>query len=700
MYRIGVDIGGTFTDFTVADESGVVALWKEPSTPAEPTLAIENGLAAVAPKLGVDVTGLLSATDLFVHGTTIATNTVVQRNGPAIGLLCTRGFRDVVYLRDGFKPERFNIRLKHPDGFVDRHLRIGVPERIGSDGAVVIPLEEDSVRRAAETFAANGVAAVAVAFLWSCVNGEHEQRAAEILAGELPGLPIVTSAEVLPEIREWERTSAAVLSAYVAPGITDYLRRLETMLQEHGLRRPPLIMQINGGCASVAEIVRRPVNALGSGPAAAPAAATHHAAREETGDFITVDMGGTSFDVCLVRDGRATMSRTIQVEMQPIGVPGVEVHSVAAGGGSIAWIDSGGALRVGPLSAGAVPGPVCYGRGGARPTVTDANLVLGYLSPTGFLGGRWTLDRELAVNAIKREIAEPLGIGVLEAAEGIIRVVNTTMVGAIRAVSVERGIDPRSLSLVVGGGAGSLHAAELARELGMGRVIVPGAAGTFCAFGMTVTDVRHDYVRAHHCLSTSLDLSALDGLFAEMEREATDRLRADGFTDERIVLERSVDARYQGQVYELTVAVASASQLSADDIAKTVAAYHHEHRSQFTYAREELPIEFLHWRVTGLGLSESAAPPTTQPEVESDQQVPAAERNAFLPREGDQPVRVYATDDLAPGAVLVGPLVVESATTTVLLHRGDTLRVAPDSTYIVDVAPVDANGREPIGRPA
>lgn len=684
MFRVGVDIGGTFTDFTVVDDRGAITLYKEPTTPDEPTRAIERGLAAVAERMGLSQVELLDRTRLFVHGTTIATNQVIQRNGPVVGLLCTEGFRDVLYLRDGFKPERFNIRLAHPREFVDRALRLGVPGRIGPDGAVRTPLDEDAVRAAAASFREQGVQAVAVAFLWSIVNPAHEQRAAELLAEELPGVHVLTSAEVLPEIREWERTSATVLSAYIAPGIDEYLRRLERILADAGLERRALIMQINGGCAAVEEILDRPVYALGSGPAAAPSAALHDALPLGIRDLITVDMGGTSFDVALIRDGRPAMSRSIQVDMQPIGVTAVDVHSIAAGGGSIAHVDDGGMLAVGPRSAGAVPGPACYGAGGERPTVTDANVVLGYLDPETFLGGRRRLDAEQAHAAVERDVATPLGLDVVEAAAGIIRVVTENMVSAIRAVSIERGIDPRGYTLVCGGGAGGLHVARLARELGMAQVLIPRAAGTLCSFGMTVTDVRHDHVRPLHATSETVDHGRLDALFGELEQEARESLARDGFTPEQIVLEREVDARYQGQVYELTVPVPASARFGPEEVAAIAAGFHEEHRRQFTYSRPEMAVEFLHWRVVAAGRIPAARPPVATPQ-ESVAETTGT-RAAYVPEQGAMAqVAVIAAEALVPGAVAEGPAVIASDTTTVLLNPGDRLTVMHDGTLVIDV---------------
>ena len=676
----------TFTDFTVVGDDGQLTLWKEDSDPDAPADAIEKGLNALAAHLGCGLGEFLGRTTLFVHGTTIASNTLIQRNGPRTGLLCTEGFRDVLYLRDGFKPDRFNVHMEHPGTLVDRHLRLPVRERIDRSGAVLTPIDEDGVRATAATFRRAGVESVAVGFLWSVINPAHEQRAAEILSTELKNVPVVCSSDIVPELREWQRVSAAVISAYLVPGIREYLRELENFLESSGYGRKPLIMQINGGCASVQEILQRPVNVLASGPAAAPAAAAFYGRAGGLKDIVTVDMGGTSFDVCLVRDGRAAMSRDIQVEHQPIGVPGVEVHSIGAGGGSIAWIDSGGALRAGPRSAGARPGPVAYDTGGNEPTVTDANIVLGYLDPDAFLGGRRKLRADLAEKAIEEKIARPLGISAVEAAAGIIRIVNANMVNAIRSVSVERGIDVRRFSLVAGGGAGGLHAAELARELQVERVLIPREAGTFCAFGMTVTDVRHDIAIAHHALSSHGDFSPVDKLFARLESEALDKLRSEGFAEDAIVLERAVDARYPGQVHELTVCVPTAESLGAREINLIEQAFHEEHQRQFTYARTELPVEFMHWRVTAVGKVPLPAPTSPGESRGRAEEALVSKRRGYLFETSDLgAMRVYNAERLVPGACLEGPAIVQAAMTTVVIGDGDSLTVEPDRSFLIKV---------------
>jgi N-methylhydantoinase A len=676
-YRVGVDVGGTFTDFTVIDGTGAQLLWKEDSTPDDPVRGIQTGLTAIAGQLDLELDELLSRTRLLVHGTTIATNLVIQRAGPMIGLLCTAGFRDVLYFRDGYKPERFNIHLRHPEPLVPRWLRLPVSERMTARGEARIPLDEDGVRAAAKTFRDAGVKAVAVALLWAVSNDAHERRAAEILREELPGVHVLCSVDILPEIREWARTSAAALSAYILPSIDAYLRRLEHTLADGKLGRPPLIMQINGGCSSVDEILARPVSVLASGPAAAPAAARFHAARVGAEDVITIDMGGTSLDVCLLRAGRPAVSRDLRVEDDPVGIPGIEVHSIGAGGGSIAWIDAGGALRVGPRSAGAVPGPACYGQGGEEPTVTDANVVLGYLAPAAFLGGRRTLRSDLSEAALER-VAARLGLEPVAAAAGILRVVDSNMVAAIRAVSLQRGLDPRRFALVAGGGAGGLHAVRLARALGVERVLVPREAGTLCAFGMTVTDVRNDVAGALHQLTDSFDEAAVRSLLESLELESRGRLARDGFTPDEITIERFVDARYPGQVHELTVELGSGARLA--EIVST--AFHAEHLARFTYAREDLPVEALHWRVSAYGRIERPAPPSAP--ATTTRAEPTV-RRAFFSGSGWLAIDIWRAEELEAGTVVRGPAIVEAATTTILLEPGDVLESSAFGLFEITV---------------
>ncbi len=685
-HRVGIDIGGTFTDLVLLRDDGEFYIYKEDSTPDEPLLAITRGLAGIAQEAGTTVEELLRSTEFAVHGQTMATNALIQRNGPVVGLLCTQGFRDIIYLGRGGKPERFNIHLQKPEDFVPRYLRLGIPERIGADGSEVMPLDEDAVRTAADLFGQHGVQAVAIAYLWSIVDSSHEKRTAEIVREVLPGVDVLCSSDVLPEIREWERTSATILSAYIAPIIGDYLRAFVREMKQGGLPHPPLVMQVNGGCASVDDLLARPVNAVASGPAAGPAAAAYYAADTKAPDhLIVIDMGGTSFDVCMLRDGEPVMSTDIKVADQPIGVNGVEVLSIGAGGGSIAWLDSGQSLRVGPRSAGSQPGPACYGRGGSEPAVTDANLVVGRMAAGAFLGGRRVLDIDLAEKAIERHIAKPIGLGVREAAAGILTIVNSNMASAIRAVSIERGIDPRDYVMVAGGGAGGLHAAELARMLGIGQVLIPRSAGGMCAFGMAVTPVRHDYVRLLHCHTNQPGVAQkIQALLEDLIAEGRAHLESDGFKPEEIRFARHLEGRYPGQVHNLTVPLPE-GEIDDDLLRRLEAVFHQEHERRFTYSMRDQPIESLHWRIAATG---SRPAPKGQLKKQSDgAPKPTGKRMAYMAGvNAEVETRIYRGDTLAAGDRLTGPVIIEFATTTVVVNPDDKLTVQADGSSLLTIA--------------
>lgn len=684
--RIGIDIGGTFTDVVLLQDNGQFHVYKEDSTPDEPLRAINQGLAGIAAEVDTNVESLLKSTEFLVHGQTMATNALIQRNGPIVGLLCTEGFRDVLHLGRGAKPERFNVHLQKPEDFIPRYLRLGIPERIGADGTIVKKLDEAAVREAARTLGKHDVKAVAVAFLWSIIDASHEKRAAEIVREELPDVDVLCSSDILPEIREWERTSSTIVSAYIAPIIGDYLRAFEAEMAKGGMPHRPLIMQVNGGCAAVPDLLARPVNAVASGPAAGPAAGAHYASSTKSPDrLIVVDMGGTSFDVCLLRDGEAVMSSDIKVADQPIGVNGVEVLSVGAGGGSIAWIDSGNSLRVGPRSAGSQPGPACYGRGGVEPAVTDANLVTGRMAAGAFLGGRRSLDMDLAVKAIDTCIATPLGLDVHTAAAGILTIVNSNMATAIRAVSIERGIDPREYVMVAGGGAGGLHAAELARMLNIGEVLIPRSAGGLCAFGMAVTPVRHDYVRLAHCYSNGDGVAdRVNGVLDELMAEGRAHLESDGFNASEIQFSRHLEGRYPGQVHNLTVPLPDGD---IDDrfLRQLETEFHAEHNKRFTYAMRDQPVECLHWRLSATG---SRPAPQGRLAKQSDGSIkPTGRRMAYMASVNSEVTTdIYQGDDLAAGDKITGPAIVEFATTTVVVNPDDLLVVQADGSSLLTIA--------------
>jgi N-methylhydantoinase A len=672
--RVGVDTGGTFTDFITIDESGRPHVFKTPSTPKAPEQAIINGVEALAKEHRVSVPEFVRNIDLFIHGTTIATNTVIQRSGPKIGIIHTDGFRDILFLRDGFKRNRYNLHEPPPDPFIPRYLRLGVEERTLYSGEVLTPLNEESVRRAARKLKAEGVQAIAVCLLWSMMNPAHELRIREIINEEIPGAHVALSSEILPAIREWPRACATTLSAYVGPVLGRYLTKVESFLRKNGYRYNVLIMQLTGGSATVPEIEKRPVLTIGSGPAAGPAGGLFYGAADGEKNLMVIDMGGTSFEVSLITDGTITMSRETEIEQMPIGVAAVDVHSVGAGGGSIAWIDGGGMLRVGPQSAGADPGPACYGLGGETPTVTDANVILGYLNPDFFLGGRVKLNRALSEKAMET-IAKPLGLDIVEAASAVYRVVNANMVGAMRAVSVTRGIDPRGYTVISGGAAGGTHAAKIAEELGIKKVICPVAAGGLCAFGMLVADVKHSYLTTYPANTENMDIAKINEIFAEMEARAIEELKTEGFQCEDITLERVVDAKYPYQLHEIMVPVPG-GKLSGDQLPAMVNTFHDHHQRLYTYCVRNMPVDMNGWRVTATGRI-SKVMPMEQPRIRvAAASAEKARRPMFFAEYGEYvDTPICDAEKLGPGMVIEGPAVVELPTTTIVVFPNHRMSV-------------------------
>ena len=683
---LGVDIGGTFTDFSLLDDQGGIKLWKEATTPSEPGLAVQRGLTALASAQELEVDAFVRSLDLFVHGQTIATNTVIQRNGPKTALLCTEGFRDVLYFRDGFKPDRYNISLPRSRDLIRRDLRLPLKERMDYRGDALIELDEASVRVAAKTLKAQNVESVAVALLWSIMNSSHEIRAKEILAEELPGVPVVLSSDVLPMIREWERTSSTVLSAYILPRIATYMVELEKYLADHGFGQNLLVMQLNGGTATVKQIIERPIYALASGPAAGPAAGLYCAERVGVNDVITIDMGGTSFDVCMVTDGEPALTKDMRVHDNPVGVAAVDVHSIGAGGGSIGWIDKGGALQVGPMSAGAEPGPACYELGGDQPTVTDANVVLGYINPDFFLGGRRDINPEASARAIEKTVAKPLGLTIEQAADGIYQIVNTNMVDAIRVVSVEKGIDPRSYSLVVGGGAGAIHAGALGAELGMKQAIIPRYSGVFCSYGMIASDVRHDLIRAFATNTSDFDLARVNGIFAELEAEAIAELKAQGFARSRIKVSRFADAKYSNQIHELTIPLLSQGKIKKSNIGDIAEAFHGLHERLFSYCVRESAVDLFHWRITAVGKlpeREAAVEKRTRKPVSDAQK---GTRMVYFRAFGKyRKTKLYDGNLVRFGMTVEGPAIVEQENSTIVVPPKQTLKANKYGDFVLGI---------------
>jgi len=674
MYRIGVDVGGTFTDLVAIDEAGATMLAKVPSTPEDPSLGVLDGLSQLAGRLGLERAALLGASDRIVHGTTVATNALLERKGARLGLLTTEGHRDVIEMREGLKDDRYNLRMPPPGQLVPRHLRLGVKERMRADGRIETPLDPASLDAAIAVLEAERVEAVAVCYLHAWRDPAHERATREALQRALPDVYVSLSSEVLPQIKEFERVSTTIVNAYVGPVLARYLARLEGRLGEAGYRGPTLIIQSHGGVAPIAEAGRLAAGGVLSGPAGGVAGSVYAARLIAEPNLIPFDMGGTSTDISLVVDGAATLVMNRRVGAHHIALNSLDIASIGAGGGSIARVDLGGILHVGPESAGAVPGPACYGQGGVSATVTDANLVLGYLDPDNFLGGDRRLDpapAELAVDGI----AASLGIERLAAARGIHRIINTNMAEGVRLVSVRRGVDPRRFALFAFGGAAGLHATDIARQLGLRRVIVPRIAAVLSAWGMLATNLRFEVARTHIGDSSALDGAAIKRLFDEMEGEAMRRLRASFAGPARAA--RSVDMRYGEQVFEITVPlddVANGVEWSvADPLPQIVDRFHRRHEALYTYSMPDQESVLVNARVAVSGILEELPQEPDLPPAPPCP--PGGERRIYLDEWVTAPV--YPFDTLAPAQTVAGPGIIESAMTTVLLRPGDTARVTP-----------------------
>jgi len=667
-WRIAVDVGGTFTDLVAVDAGGRVTFVKVPSTPEDQAIGFMDGIARLAEAVGLAPADLLANTDRILHGMTVATNALLERKGAKVGLLTTAGHRDVLEMREGLKPERYNLRLARLEPLVPRHLRLGVRERIRADGRVATPLDRASLDAAIGELRRAGVTSVAVCYLHAYRNDRHERETFEAIRAAMPEAGISLSCEVLPQIKEFERVSTTVVNAYVAPLIKGYLEGLEQRLREAGFAGPLLIMFSHGGVAPVGEAVRIAAGTVLSGPAGGLAGGRRIAAMLGIPDLITFDVGGTSTDISMIMDGEVVLSGNRVMANERIAMPSLDIATLGAGGGSIARPTAGGLLTVGPESAGARPGPVCYGRGGTSPTVTDASVVLGFLDPDGFAGGRARLDRTAALRAFET-LGEALGVDALAAAEGVHRVLNTQMAEGIRAVTVRRGVDPRRFGLLGFGGAAGLHVTELARMLGLRRVVVPRVASVLSAWGMLTTDLRLEAVQSFVGEADTLDLQAVDALYARMTADG--RARMATWFDGEIAARRSAEMRYGEQVFEIGVELGDLDLTAPDALARLKRSFEARHEELYAYHLPEQQPVLVNARVATVGLL-----PGLPVEPTLAQRAPAApkgSRQVYLG--GWREAAVYAFPDLAPGQAIDGPALVESETTTVLLRPGDRAAV-------------------------
>ncbi|HJP23448.1 MAG: hydantoinase/oxoprolinase family protein [Alphaproteobacteria bacterium] len=686
-FHIGVDVGGTFTDFLLHDEAAGATAFKVLSTPDDPARAVFAGLTEMAAAQDLPLDDFLAGVELIVHGTTVTTNAVLTGQVARTGLLTTRGFRDALQMRRGIREKLYDNKYTAPRPIVPRRRRLPVAERVDLDGNVIQPLAEDEVAAAIEELRGQDIEAVAICFMHSYANPAHEARAAEMVAAALPEAYLSVSAQILPQVRFYERTSTTVLNAAVGPVLKRYLDSLVAKLDGSGFAGVLLIMQSNGGVTAPGTVSQLAASTLLSGPAAAPVAGLAYAALHGARDIITVDMGGTSFDAALVKDQVPQVTSAGSVDRLALALPTMEINTIGAGGGSIGCIDEGGLLRMGPESAGADPGPACYGRGGQRPTCTDANLVLGYLAAGFFAGGRIALDGAAAEAAIAEHIAKPLDLDVVAAAAGMVQVMNVNMASAMREISVQKGYDPREFLMICAGGAGPIHAAMIARELDIRRFLVPRDSSIFCAAGMLRSDLKHDFVRSLHGLLApgGIDPDELSHSVAELQTEAQAVLADDGIPPERRRLDHAADLRYLGQYHEVTVEL-PADTLESCDVAAIAAAFHAAHDRLYGYhlADEETAIELVNLRLTAIGVTEKP-PLETQPEAGPD---PATalkgRRPVYLPETRDfAEVAVFDGEHLAHGMCIEGPAIVEQVNTTVFLPPGHDLTCDAGGSFMV-----------------
>jgi N-methylhydantoinase A len=696
-YKIGVDVGGTFTDLAVADEDAGLFIAKTLTTPGDEATGILNGLGKVATHYALDLGELLRRTNVIVHGTTVATNAMLQYKGAVTGLLTTQGFRDEIEIRRGIKESAFDAKLEAPFPIAPRRRRLGVPERVDHRGQVLTPLDEGAARAAICRLKDQGVEAIAVCFLFSFLNPGHEQRVRELIAEEYPGVYVSLSSDVLPQVRDFERVSTTLVNAFVGPTLRSYLEALQGRLRERGYRGELFVMQSNGGIMTIEYSAEKSVYSLFSGPAGGIAAATYMGALAGYKDLITVDMGGTSYDVCLIRDGRPAITSDAWFSRYRVAIPLLDIHSIGAGGGSIAWVDPGGALKVGPQSAGSRPGPACYGRGGTQPTVTDADLVLGYLDPDYFAGGELKLDRAAAERAIDDAVGVPLGMSTVDAAWAVSRIVNANMANGIRVVSIQRGYDPRDFALMAFGGAGAVHAGVQAQDLAMPTIIVPKAAPVFCAFGDLIADLRVTEVRTFFAEALTVDLAKMNDLFAHMIADGEARLPASGpggpgasgAGGDRISveLERYADMRYVGEVHEVTVPIRGRTRrITEQNLRATVKDFHDLHEQLYAHRDPHNPVELLNLRVDVIGrVPRPRAVEATFVGEDSSGAIRARRPVFFGSERGFVDVPVYDGDKLMNGNVMVGPCIIEEPGTTIVVWPGQEALLDRYQNYIIEV---------------
>lgn len=684
-YKLGIDVGGTFTDFLLVDENGDHSIFKSLTTPQDPSVGVDNGLGKIAESLGKSNHEFISNVELIVHGTTITTNAALTRNGVKTAFITTKGFRDVLNMRRGLRSRQYDSRYNAPEEFVKRRDIFTVKERVDCDGNLIESLDEEEMRDIIERIKNDGdYKAIGVSTLFSYVNPENEKKIGEMLRAAFPELYVSLSNEILPQVRFYERNSTVGLNAYVGPILSEYLDRADVTLAKDGFEGLLLIMQSNGGVMSPEMSSRFAVNTLLSGPAGGPVAGQFVSGIHGLNNIITVDMGGTSFDVCLVKDGHPTVTTEGDIGGYRIALPTLYIETIGAGGGSIASIDAAGLLQVGPQSAGADPGPVCYGRGGTEPTITDADLILGYLSPDYFHGGDLKLDKTAAVKAIDEKIAQKLGITVNEAADGIYQLINSNMAMGVRMVSVAKGHSPTEFAMVVAGGAGPIHAAPIAKDMDIPVIIVPRGSSVFCASGMLMSDLKHDYVNTYTAEFSKIDIDRVNEICKKLLTEAKDTLETEGISPENIINSFSADIRYIGQFNEVSIdlSLTESDRFCEENIKYLNELFHTTHDALYGYSMPNAELELINIRLQAIGKTEKPAFKSSPRNPSDASHALKNNRQVFFYGEF-MSTPVYDGLLLKHGNIVFGPAIVEEPTTTIVVPPDFDLTCDSHNNYVV-----------------
>lgn len=684
-FRLGIDAGGTFTDFVLAEKSGGIHLFKSPSTPEDGTKAIANGLQQIAEKFNRPIEEIIKACDLCINGTTVALNALIEMKGVKVGLLATEGHEDSIEIRLGHKEDgsRYDADFPPAPQIAPRDLRFGIRGRILADGTEKTPLNEADILAAIETFKQEQVQAVAISFVWSIRNPAHEQRAKALIEAHLPGVFVCCGSEVYPQIKEYTRTSTTLVNAYLSPVMASYVYKIDDYFKQLGAAHPVRYFQSNGGLAIGSIMRNKAVNAINSGPASAPQAGLYIAKPFGINNVITVDMGGTSFDITMAKSGQTSLNHDIDFLRHRIGVPMIHVETLGAGGGSIAHINSFGMLEVGPQSAGANPGPACYGKGGTLPTVTDANLALGYLRPDAVLGNTVTLDKQKAITAIDTYVAKPLNIDIAHASYGINTIVNQNMANGIRRITIEKGYDPRDFALVCAGGAAGMHIISLAEEMGIEVVLVPKMASCLCAFGQIISDVKYNYLATQMMImDKDSALMPLNETLARLEQEGRDKLKQDEFDEKDIHVIRTMDMRYVGQVHECSVTIPNGT-LTKDSIETILQAFHTRHKELYTYDEPNSPVELVNVSVTVVGHVSKPPLPTIDEKLSSDITTAKIGEREMIFNQDYQWINtpIYDGSLLGADSIVKGPALIEEPTTTIVIKPSWQAKLHPLGSY-------------------